>query len=707
VATPVVVKLTCPLCQTAFQAKTMGSSYYIAGVDTDLRETGSIEDVRRYAVATCPCCGNTDYTWNLQAPDDLDEVERAALAEALEFDPAAPRRAGSRVATDFQRLERARTCFVARGLEASSLAELALLAYYVARDLGQRDLEPRLRDEAAALFEQAIAEEDLPPALLVRDAYLAGELARRAGRRDAALAAFDRAVEAAEEAEAEGESMPSDPATDVARLARRMHANLVYRDAPADTLLELSRDDDDEVAGQARRLLARRRDRASVDAIRAAWAEAPDADKSVMLSELEVDPPAALFDLLVEALGASAPDDVRAAARALGVLGDPRAAGPLLAALERGVLSTEAVLVEALRRVEAPGRDDRLLQLLSRWEAQAENTGDPDVDQWRFTSDPTPIRNLLYTSSHPAGLQLLIRDLKALRENDLWDKVPSGGPVSAALTTGGAATLALHGLLVADNPATRRWAAYCLAERQDSAAEVGASKPELTRLVSDPDRAVRLQAASALARLGDPSHEGVVLKELRGLAEEDVPFALHFLVPFKSAAVKALLLELLEAGTATPGEVLPLLGRQAPDEKVRALLVESLLDTNDDARAGGVTGLAFLGGPEACKQLRALYDQEESDEVCRRIVFGLGQLARRGHERDATVRFLRERLGVGQARLRFAIALTLLTLDDPSGIDIVRQRAALFDESFERYDLVAPALKVLAAYDARRPAAAR
>ena len=82
-ATPVVVKLTCPLCQTAFQAKTMGSSYYIAGVDTDLRETGSIEDVRRYSVASCPCCGNTDYTWNLQAPDDLDEVERAALVEGL------------------------------------------------------------------------------------------------------------------------------------------------------------------------------------------------------------------------------------------------------------------------------------------------------------------------------------------------------------------------------------------------------------------------------------------------------------------------------------------------------------------------------------------------------------------------------------------------------------------------------------------------
>lgn len=713
-AMPDTVKLTCPLCKTVFQARTMGSSYYIAGVETDLRETGSIEDVRRFCVACCPCCGFGDYTWNFLAPDELTSEERGALAKVLGFDKKKPRRAGSRRYRDFERFELAATCFRSRGMDPSALAELALGAYHVARDLGRRDLEPKLRADAAGLFERALEEEDLPPIVRLRYAYLAGELHRRAGDKEPALAAFEKAIIAAEEAGDTHVHQEGAPVTDLGRLARRMQATLLYRDAPAATLLELTAEEDVELASTARRLLARRRDRAGVEAVRTAWKKAPPADRSAMLQELAVDPPAGLFELFVEALDAAAPEDIRVAARALGALGDPRGAGPLLAALERGVLSTEAALVEALKKLDAPGKEEALLELLDRWEAQAAATGDPDEDAWRFTSDPTPIRNLLYGSGHPRGLELLIRDLKAIHENDLWDKVPSGGPVSAALVLDGApktATLALRGLISASNPAARRWACYCLAELGDKKV-----MGEMRELLEDPDRCVRLQAAWALARLGDTSAEKVVLDELRALGDDDVPFALHFLVPFRSAAVKAFLLQLLDQGKATAGEVLPLLGRQESDDRVAALLSQSLLDTNDDTRAGGVTGLAFhaptQGGEGVAERLRGLYDGEESDEVCRRIVFGLGQLARQGIEREETIQFLRERLGRGHARLRFAIALTLLSLDDPSGIDIVRERAALFDESYERYDLVAPALKVLAAYDARRaaqatPAAAR
>ena len=46
-AIPIPVKLRCPLCSATFQARAMGSSYFIAGVDTDLRETGSIEIAER------------------------------------------------------------------------------------------------------------------------------------------------------------------------------------------------------------------------------------------------------------------------------------------------------------------------------------------------------------------------------------------------------------------------------------------------------------------------------------------------------------------------------------------------------------------------------------------------------------------------------------------------------------------------------------
>lgn len=699
-ATPVTVKLSCPLCKTVFQARTMGSSYYIAGIDTDLREVGSIEEVRRFAVATCPRCRFSDYSWNYLAPEELTAEERRRLAEALGFDPKGPRRpAAAAPIDDFERFRLAAVCFRARGMDASTLAELALLACYVARDLGRRDLEPVLRDEAAALFARALEEEELPAPLRLRYAYLHGELSRRAGRRAEALEAFQRAVDASREAAAaaDDDDELDETAVDVGRLARRMLVVVEHWDAPADRLLELTRDDDPDVAGQARILLARRRDRPSVEATREAWASAPPADRSAMLAELVTDPSAALFDLFVEALEGPIPDDIRLAARALGALGDQRAVDPLLAALARGVLSTEAALVEALRRLDVSSKTPELARLLERWEAEGQSTGDPEADAWRFTSDPTPLRSLLYTADDPVGLQLLIRDMKALRENDLWDKIPSGGPVSAALTLNGRVTLALRGLLAADNAATRRWAAYCLAEMDESSA-----LDDVRKLVHDEDRVVRLQAASALARLGDRAHEDVVLRELRALSDDDVPFALHFLVPFQSPAVKEFLLELLDRGAATPSEVLPLLGRQAPDDRTRGLLLQGLLDTNDDTRAGAVTGLAFLGGEDVPQRLRMLYDAEESDEVQRRIVFGLGSLAQRGVEREETIRFLRERLPRGNPRVRFAIALALLNLDDPTGIDIVRERAALFDESFDRYDLVAPALRTLQRWDERK-----
>jgi HEAT repeat protein len=672
----------------------MGSSFYIAGSDTDLRETGSIEEVRRYTVATCPRCHYSDYSWNFVAADELLDEERAALCEALRFDPESKEHRPLR-RSDFERFRLAEVCFQALGLDSSSLAELALLAYYVGRDLGRRDLEPSLREDAAALFVKALEEEDPPAPLRLRYAYLAGELLRRAGRREDALRHFDEAIQAARQAEEEGaEADPS--ARDLARLARRMQARALHFDAHARDLRELTLDTNPDVAYEARRIMASRRDRDSVETLREVWGETPAQDRAVLLRELVLDPPRGLFDLFVEGLQSRAPEEIRLAAEALGALGVPEAAEPLLAALRRGVLSTEAALVEALRRVDTPDKLEGVAQVLERWETDSAHSAD---DEWSFAPDPTPLRFLLYTEGGPAGLELLIRDLRQLTENDLWDKVPSGGPVSAALTLGTReVALALRGLLAAESPATRRWAAYCVGELGETDAA-----SELEALVQDADPVVRLQAASTLARLGHDQHEAVVLDAMRELPAEDVPFALHFLVPFRSAAVKALLLELLDRGdTTTPGEILPLLGRQERDDDVNGLLTAALLDTNDDTRAGGVTGLAYQGGEEVAERLRLLFDQEDSDEVRRRIVFGVGGLARAGHDRERTVSFLRGKLNRGNPRLRFSIALTLLQLGDPTGIDLVRERAALFTESFDRYDLVAPALRTLAQWDAQR-----
>src|SRR5581483_3019893 len=147
-------------------------------------------------------------------------------------------------------------------------------------------------------------------------------------------------------------------------------------------------------------------------------------------------------------------------------------------------------------------------------------------------------------------------------------------------------------------------------------------------------------------------------------------------------------------------EVYPLLGRQGSDAKIKKLLEAGLADGSDDARAGAVTGLSFVAADSKIgSRLRALFDEEDADDVRRRIIFALARLAHEGIDKDSTIEFLRGQLEGGDRRLRFPIALALLQLGDDSGIEDVRERAALFDESADHYDLVAPALKALAQYE--------
>ena len=687
-ASPERVELGCPSCGASFRARSMGSSYYIAGIDSDLREKGSIEDVRRYSLASCPHCTYSDYTWEFQTGERLPEAEQSALASALGTSEGGPAR--NRPFSDFERLELARTCFEARGLAASSRAELALLGYYVARDLGRRDLEPVLRDEAQALFTEAL-EEELPGPLLQRYAYLGGELARRGGRREEALALLERALQV-EAGDPEWD--PEGRAWDIERLARRMHASVLHLDAEPQALLELIRAGQPEVAHEACRILSGRRDKASLEPLLAAWKEAPSETRTGMLRELVLEPHRAFEPVFREAIQGQVPDDVRFAGRGLAELG--QGADAILEALRRGVLSTEAALTDALRRLKADDTDDtpaQVQEILTSWEASTPEA----ADEWYFGSDPTPLRSFLYTSGTASGRELLVRDLCGLDENDLWDKVPSGGPVSAALAVGDELASDLVALLGHENAATRRWSSYLLAELRQRGASA-----DIEPLVEDPDPVVRLQAATALARLGNPAHEAVVLEGLRERGEADLPFALHFLVPFQSDAIKAFLFELLDSDQCARSELLPLIGRQVPDDRTDEILNTSLLELSDDTRAGAVTGLSFRDQEPVVERLRLLYEHEDSDEVLRRLVHGLGRLARSGHRREETTSFLRERLESATPRLRFPIAHTLLTLDDPTGIDVVRERAALFHESPDRYDLVAPALKALAEYERRR-----
>jgi HEAT repeat protein len=694
----------------------MGSSYFISGVDTDLRETGSIEDVRRFSIAACPTCRYSDYSWDFD-PEDLTDEAKRRIKASLEK-PDAPRPTGKRgVVADFDRLALADRCFQARGLDASSRAELALLTYYVARDLGRRDLEPALRDRAAGLFEEALAEEDLPPPLSLRYAYVAGELHRRSGHRQEALELLEKAIAASQAGTADEEGDEPAASFDLGSFARRQRAAILHENDAVPALVKLTKSEDQEEASECRRLLARRRGKQAADALKRVFKDAPSRDRIAMLRELAVDPPAALFELFAKSLKGESPEEVRLAARALGALKDKKALAPLIEALDRGMLATENAIADALRRIDAPGKLKAIKEILIRWEGRghAGEHGFDDKDEaWRFGSDPAPLKALLYTSGEPYGLELLVRDIKAIEENDLWDKPPSGSPVQAAIALDKKAIASLRTLLKDKNPCARRWATHCLAEL-DAPEVLADVKP----LLKDKDRAVRLEAARAIAKLGGPnggpdadSAEAIVLKELGKLDEADVPFALHFLVPFRSARVKKFILGLLDGGVALPGEVYPLLGRQEEDAKLKKLLEQGLEDRSDDARAGAVTGLSFLAAQRGSRdeasggiagRLRALFDEDDSDDVRRRIIFGLARLALEGLEREPTVTFLRAQLESGDRRLRFPIALALLQLGDDTGIEDVRERAALFDESADHYDLVAPALKALANHERSEP----
>src|SRR5262249_2211979 len=150
----------------------------------------------------------------------------------------------------------------------SSIAELALLAYYVARDLGRKDLEPVLRDKAAEHFEDALEGEDLPPALTLRYSYVSGELHRRGGRRERALKLLDRAIQASRQVPLDEPSEEIQGALDLARFARQQRAAILHENDTVPKLEKLARGNEKDVAIETCRILARRRGKVAFDALR-------------------------------------------------------------------------------------------------------------------------------------------------------------------------------------------------------------------------------------------------------------------------------------------------------------------------------------------------------------------------------------------------------------------------------------------------------
>lgn len=683
-AISVAVRLSCPLCEHDFEARDMGQSYYISGIDTDLRETGSVEQVRRYSVTTCPECGFGDFTWDFFAPFEFEDEERsrlrAELAPISEQDNEFPNEIKPFVAT--------LRCFELRGMDLGSQAELSLLTYYVARDMGFQG-EAELRGQAAELFGKAFREEDGASALSVRYAYLAGELGRMSEETELAIEFFDEAISHAEQLQNQGIEFTGE--LDLLGMARRQRAEIVHGQDSSPALVAVCKVESKDVRAEVSRILASRRDSGSLKLLPEVFDALEDRERVTMLREFSKNPHPNLLPMLHSALDSKNAESLRLAAKALSQLKDPSSFAPLFKALERGILTTETALMEAIRRLEHKDAPAKIRSLLCRWEEQNEG------HRWATANDPAPLKNFLYLCGDETGLDCLAQDMEGLTENDLWDKVPFGSPIPAAIRLGFASRPLLRRLLKSANPVTRRWTAHIVYELEDKEC-----LEDVRPLLNDENTTARLQAAKTLARLGDRSHCSLVLKQLKTIDPSELPFALHFLVEFQNDEARDFLLEIYKKDLVTLGEILPILGRQKADPEVSELIETSLVSLDEDTRAGAVTAMAFQGCSSAIERLKELFDSEGTETVKRRLIFGLARLGETEEQRSSIVTFLNHHFETCEPRLKFPIAMALLHLEDSTGIEVVRERAAAVEESFDHYDLVAPAIKALSLYEKRQ-----
>jgi len=673
-----LVRLSCPSCQHEFSAKEVGGPHSISSIDRDLRELGGIESSRCNAVASCPSCQFSDFVWDFDAP--LDESAATLIHDALESYELAPDTPPA-----LRPFLLAQQCFAARGMDLAARAELALVSYYVACDTDASSLVIVL-EQAAVLLAEALQREADPSPLSLRYAYLAGELQRRLGHQQLALEFFQRAINDGELLN--DEELGPEGDLDLLTLSRRQRAELVHGHDDSPTLAAVARDGASEVRPEAARILALRQDKESLALLSEVWPGLDEQGQILVLQAFATKPHAQHSPWLLKALQSRNAESVRLAAQSLGALRCQEHIPALLSALRRAILTTEAALVDAIRRIGGPDAADGVARILEDWEQAA------DKQRWTFSNDLCPLRSFLYRTGEGRGLELLLRDMERLGDNDLWDKPPFGSPIAAAASLGERLVEILPAMLASANPATRRWAAHLVHELALSSL-TEAVQP----LAQDSELVVRLQAAKTLASLGEEVPVRPVLEALGTLEEGELPFALHFLTGFHDPAVREFLLQALDSGQATAGEILPLLGRQEPNQALNTLIQSSLSSKDDDTRAGAITAMAFQASPDLASRLIERFGAESNETVRRRILYGLARVSD-SSQHDAR-EFLARQLA-GPEPFRFPAALSLLYLNDDRGLELVRQRAAAVDESFDHYDFVAPAIKVLARYEKSR-----
>lgn len=196
--TLMAIELTCPVCDTRFQSHRIASTNSM-GQDTDFRPRVAGADPQPHYVHVCPHCKFAAFELDYELmPDSVRDFMRSGdyRPEEVMLPGDAAQMSGS------TKYLLAALCY-AHDSRAGELrlADLYLRASWCARQEGLPDRERDAQCRAALLFEKALAGDEVAEDQLKTIQYLLGELYRRIGRYELALAMFDAALAAAADAQ--------------------------------------------------------------------------------------------------------------------------------------------------------------------------------------------------------------------------------------------------------------------------------------------------------------------------------------------------------------------------------------------------------------------------------------------------------------------------------------------------------------------------
>jgi HEAT repeat protein len=381
-----------------------------------------------------------------------------------------------------------------------------------------------------------------------------------------------------------------------------------------------------------------------------------------------------VVDLLVSHLGRGAVATRRAAAVALGRIGDRRAVPALLGVLETGERDLLIPVAGALARLGDRAAFEPLLPLLGDSDPAVRQAvigalnsiGHPDmasrICDLLSSADPNERESAVKVAGY-FGYEGCADQLLA-RVEDLDERVRSAAIEHIAYLDDPRVRPALSRALTAGTPRCRAAAAASLGHMDDAA-----SRADLTRALADSDPWVRYFAVRSLGRSAEPD----AADALAGRALEDTA------PPVRLAAIEAL------AATGGPRavEILrTLAGADDPDiavtairslgtirdADVSALLLDALRSEHPARREAAAQALASSVAPSAVEALQWTASADDDMRVVDAALAALGDMASRRGDSEASRQAVAALVAVAAGGDRRARALSVLARVPPAAV---------------------------------------